>query len=199
VTIRRSSFVRNAAFFQGGALFSGGGTVTITNSTLAGNTALIGGGLANFRGSMTLRSSTVAHNQSEGVQTDGGSVEILNTILANNIDDFGDPHDCLGVITSQGHNLLGTLSGCMITLLANDLVGNPRLGPFQDTNRPGRSHFPLLPDSPAIDAGDPGQCPLRDQLGQPRVGICDIGAVEFQPTAPEAKGSLSKEDHRMDN
>jgi hypothetical protein len=41
--------------------------------------------------------------------------------------------------------------------------------------------FPLLPDSPAIDAGHDEVCPETDQLGQPRVGRCDIRAIEFQP------------------
>jgi hypothetical protein len=50
---------------------------------------------------------------------------------------------------------------------------------------PGQGYVPLLPTSPAIDAGPTHACPPTDQLGQPRVGPCDIGAVEFQPPAVE--------------
>jgi hypothetical protein len=45
---------------------------------------------------------------------------------------------------------------------------------------PGHGHFPLLPDSPAINANADEACPETDQLGQPRVRPCDIGAIEFQ-------------------
>jgi hypothetical protein len=51
---------------------------------------------------------------------------------------------------------------------------------------PGNGHFPLLPTSQAIDAGNAAVCPRRDQLGHRRVNIrgvgtsrCDIGAIEF--------------------
>jgi hypothetical protein len=37
----------------------------------------------------------------------------------------------------------------------------------------------LLPGSPAIDAGNDSVCPATEQLGAPRRGLCDIGAVEF--------------------
>ena len=53
---------------------------------------------------------------------------------------------------------------------------------------PGHGHFPLLSTSQAIDAGIDTACPLTDQLGQSRIGQCDIGAIEFQPsdTTPPA-------------
>jgi hypothetical protein len=47
---------------------------------------------------------------------------------------------------------------------------------------PGHGHFPLLQNSQAIDAGNDAACPTTDQLGQLRVGQCDIGAIEFQPS-----------------
>jgi hypothetical protein len=149
----------------GGAIWNSGGTVTILNTTLAGNTAPPpdnGGGLFNFSGTMTLQ----------------------NTILARNTAEAGGP-DCWGTVqgtvTSLGYNLLGDPTGCTITLLDTDLTGDPKLGDFTDDSTPGGGYFPLLPDSPAIDAGHDEVCPETDQLGQPRVGRCDIGAIEFQP------------------
>ena len=65
-------------------------------------------------------------------------------------------------------------------MAASDLTGDPGLGDFRDDGTPGRGHFPLLPASRAIEAGDDATCPPTDQLGQPRVGRCDIGAIEFQ-------------------
>src|SRR6516225_4357038 len=40
--------------------------------------------------------------------------------------------------------------------------------------------MPLLPGSPAIDAGTSTGAPASDQRGQPRVGAVDIGAFESQ-------------------
>jgi hypothetical protein len=64
------------------------------------------------------------------------------------------------------------------------------LGPLTNNGGPTLTHA-LLPNSPALDAGNPsppggggGACEAADQRGQPRGthGRCDIGA--FEPTAP---------------
>ena len=47
---------------------------------------------------------------------------------------------------------------------------------------PGKAFYPVLAGSPVIDRGNPNACLQSDQLGNFRVGICDIGAVEFQGT-----------------
>jgi hypothetical protein len=62
------------------------------------------------------------------------------------------------------------------------------LAAFTDDGTPGNGHFPLLQTSRVIDVGNDTACPLTDQLGQPRVGQCDIGAIEFQSsdTTPPA-------------
>ena len=39
----------------------------------------------------------------------------------------------------------------------------------------------MLPGSPAIDAGNDAACSATDQLDTPRLGACDIGAIEFYP------------------
>jgi hypothetical protein len=92
-------------------------------------------------------------------------------------------NDCRGSVTSLGHNLIETTAGCDIIPQATDLVGqDPLLGVFTDEEVPGRGHFPLMPGSPAISAADADVCPFTDQLGQPRGGVCDIGAIEFQAT-----------------
>ena len=83
-------------------------------------------------------------------------------------------------VTSLGNNLIGDPTGCTITLLPSDLTGDPGFGPFTDNGRPGNGHFPLLPTSQAIDAGNDAVCPRTDQLGQRRLGPCDIGAIAFR-------------------
>jgi hypothetical protein len=54
------------------------------------------------------------------------------------------------------------------------------LDAFTDNGRPGTGHFPLLPTSQAIEAGNDALCPRTDQLGRRRIGPCDIGAIEFR-------------------
>jgi hypothetical protein len=68
---------------------------------------------------------------------------------------------------------------------------DPRLGDLVDTGQAGGGYFPLLPDSPAIDAGNNDVCPPKDQLDNPRVDgngdgtvTCDIGAFEFEGALP---------------
>jgi hypothetical protein len=56
----------------------------------------------------------------------GGTVLVQNTILALNSEGSPSlPSDCRGMITSQGHNLIGDTTGCTITLRATDLTGDP--------------------------------------------------------------------------
>jgi hypothetical protein len=162
LTIVTTTFARNHAVVEGGGLF--GRMVTLTNVTLTDNFGGRGGGLA-------------------------GSAVLLNTLLARNTSmdlpslGFRSP-DCVGHIISLGANLLGDPTGCTITLRAADRTGDLGAGGFTSDGTAGRGHVPLLQDSPAVDAGNPAFCPPTDQLGQRRVGVCDIGAVEFRPPTP---------------
>jgi hypothetical protein len=185
--ITESALVGNTAQIEGGVLDTGAGTVTISTSTLAGN--MVGdacSAIAN-RGTLTLTNSTIAGN-TVGLDFGAlcaftGTVTMQNTLLADNTNGiFGGNRgtDCLGVVTSVGHNLIGDPRDCTITLQPSDLTGDPGLGPFTDNGRPGNGHFPLLPTSQAIDAGNKAGCPRRDQLGRLRLGPCDIGAIEFR-------------------
>jgi hypothetical protein len=113
---------------------------------------------------------------------------LQNTILALNTVATTHADDCDGDVTSLGTNLIGDPTGCTITLQSSDLTGAPGLDAFTDDGTPGNGHFPLVPASQAINKGNDAACPPTDQLGQPRVGRCDIGAIEFQPrdTTPPA-------------
>jgi hypothetical protein len=171
-----------------------GGTMVITNTTVSANrnSADLGGGgiggIANRGGTLFLTNSTLADNSGGrgGIRQQSGTVLLLNTILAQNIDtgpfspDLFPAPDCAGSITSLGTNLIGDPTGCTITLQPSDLTGDPGLDAFTDNGRPGKGHFPLLPTSQALDAGNDALCPRTDQLGRRRVGPCDIGAIEFR-------------------
>jgi hypothetical protein len=180
----RADFGMNVSAIAG---FLNAGGAILTNTTIARSCCERGGGLANRgTGIVILTNSTLADNLSEGLTNFGaeGTVVLTNTILARNNSDCGGP------VTSLGHNLIGDVpTGCMINnnapgtlpnLQPTDLTGDPGLGPFTDDGTPGNGHFPLLAGSQAIDAGNDAFCPFTDQLGDPRVGHCDIGAIEFR-------------------
>ena|GEM_PF-1950084 len=187
----------------GGGIGNAGGSVEIVNSTIAKNTAggglgFGGGGLWNGGGGqVSITSSTIRENQVSfanafslggGIENEGGTVRIQNTIIAGNtIPGENTPitatADCFGTITSVGNNLVGDPSGCDINLQPSDLMGDPGLGSLVGTGEddlPGRAYYPVLTGSPLIDKGNPNACLQTDQLGNLRVGICDIGAVEFR-------------------
>jgi hypothetical protein len=187
--IVNSTVAHNFAETTGG--IANGGTLTILNSTIAENGQRnlagtdSGGGITNG-GMLTVINSTISGNTTEfghggGITSGGGTVQLQNTILALNTALNGTGGDCLGAVSSLGNNLIGDPTNCTITLLPSDLTGDPGLDAFTDNGTPGNGHFPLLPDSAAIDAGNDAACPSTDQLGEPRVGPCDIGAIEFQP------------------
>jgi uncharacterized repeat protein (TIGR01451 family) len=79
---------------------------------------------------------------------------------------------------------LATRPDGTVTLQPSDLRGDPDLDAYADDGLPGHGHYPPLPDSRVLNAGNDAACPPQDQLGSPRAGTCDIGAVEFQPLLP---------------
>lgn len=177
------------------------GTLTVTNSTISGNSAkLDGGGIySSSAGVTSMNATTIAGNvaDSDGngsgdgggiASVSGGTSTLKNTLLGDNRDAGGEAPDCAGTLTSNGHNLIETLTGCTV---AGEEDGNvtgqdPRLGPLQDNGGPTLTQA-LLAGSPAIDAGDPATCPATDQRGveRPQGQACDIGAYEAETVAEE--------------
>ncbi|MGH2389592.1 MAG: choice-of-anchor Q domain-containing protein, partial [Chloroflexota bacterium] len=205
-----AAFIFGPVSSEGGGIFTyDSGSVTLTDSTVSGNTAEgagnVGGGAGIYaNGSLTLISSTVSGNTA--TSTNGGSGAgggiiagtgtLRDTILAGNTADAGP--DCSGTLTTQGYNLLGNSSGCagLTDGMNGDHVGtstapiDPRFSPLAANGGPTQTQA-LLPGSPAIDAGNPVGCTdvsgallTTDQRGFPRPspagGRCDIGAYEVQ-------------------
>jgi hypothetical protein len=205
LVISHSTVADNTRVTSCGGITNEGGTTHVINTTIANNAAQRhAGGICNIGGTMTLTNTTVAGNITgidvpirAGITNfvwNGpvGIVELQNTIVASNlVRDYSADEpviighsDCAGPITSLGNNLIGTLDGCALMPQSTDRFGDPGLGAYKDSGAPGGGHFPLLATSPAIDTGNDNVCssnPLlaTDQLGQPRSGICDMGAVEF--------------------
>lgn len=199
MTISNSTISGNSSGTDGGGASNIGGTLLeITNSTISGNLAARHGAGLSGNGLTKLNNVTVTNNTADndndgtgdggGIAAFGGFI-LKNTLLAGNTDRGGQAPDCsLASISSNGHNLVGNVTGCGFPAFAGnlDLVGtgvspiNPTLGLLQDNGGPTQTHA-LLPGSPAINAGTNDGCPPTDQRGitRPQGGTCDIGAFEF--------------------
>ncbi|MBM4247271.1 MAG: right-handed parallel beta-helix repeat-containing protein [Deltaproteobacteria bacterium] len=200
VTLRRVTVSGNGSAggtfgFGGGIDVSpifGGADLTIDSTTISGNSAPASGGGIYVRGPLPhgqrvrISRSTITGNTagSNGTGSGGGiaapadNVDLIDTIVAGNVDQSGAAPDCTGALLSQGHNLIGSTAGCAITTAAGDITGvAPLLGPLADNGGPTATHLPLA-GSPALDAADPASCGVPDQRFRARTAACDIGAVE---------------------
>lgn len=191
--LENSSIENNVAGDYNGGISNWYGLLTAVNSTISGNSARnSGGAILNYEGDVNLANSTVSDNSvymdGGGIWNQGGEIVSKNSILAGNRAETGLSQDCdgAGEFVSLGYNLLGDMSGCVYTASTGDLAGlDASLGPL--VGLPGQPRYhPLLPTSPAIEAGDPAGCVdfqgsslESDQRGAARVGCCDIGAYEY--------------------
>jgi hypothetical protein len=119
-----------------------------------------------------------------GINSFNGTTTLTNTLVAGNT---GHNPDINGVISGT-HNLIGDGTGMsgVTDGTSGNLVGHPALtGPLGTYGGPTQT-IPLLPGSPAIDAGTATGAPATDQRGKPRVNAPDIGAFESQasPSPP---------------
>ena len=191
----------------GGAGWWNSGTGLAVNCTISSNTLRsgAGGGLRN-EGDITLLSCTLVGNRAGeaadappvvGGAFNSGTFRSRNSIIAGNANLptlFGPllpatGPDFNGVLVSQGFNLLGNTTDCIITGVTTGNLLNvlPVLGPLQDNGGASPTHA-LQIGSPALDAGDPAGFPATDQRELPRptdgngdcVGRPDIGASERQ-------------------
>jgi len=205
VTVSDSTISGNAASGFGGAFLNsaaqGPATLTISNSTLSGNTAGRGAAIHNSgvtgSGAVTLQNCTFSGNSSPlgGIYNDGASanVTLRNTILsagaagANTVSGNG------ATVSSQGYNLSSdamggdssTAPGGLLNQPGDQRNKDPILDPagLQDNGGPTPT-LALLADSPAINAGNGTNAPSLDQRGFGRSGVVDIGAFEFDGIGP---------------
>ena len=162
-------------------------TISGNIATTFGGSAY-GGGIIdyNYGGvepTVTLTNSTVAGNSEPGILAyDGGgpaTIYLQNTIVTSNqtqdLADFGpNPH-----VISRGHNLTGGDGGGYFTQPGDQINTNPKLTSLGNYGGTTQTLYPN-PGSPAIDAGDDTAAPASDQRGvlRPYGAHVDIGAVE---------------------
>jgi CSLREA domain-containing protein len=179
----------------GGAVHNQG-TFTCINSTLSGNTADLEGGALSNTGTSRLHNCTVTDNATldratGAIRVFSGAVIVRNTIVAGQ---RNDQPSCNGTLTSEGFNLLGTMSLCTLVGGSGDQTNvSPGLGALLFEGGRTRVHMPGS-GSLALDRGNPaepdpaaGACEYIDQRGvvmRPTdsngdgIARCDVGAVE---------------------
>ena len=177
----------NTGLAGSGGIENYDGIVTLTNSTVSGNTACDSGGgiFMQPAGMLVAYNVTITGNHANsavilsicpnfggntsgtggGIKRTGGVVNMRNTIIALNVhvdkNGFAVDDDCSGMLGTLSYSLLTTEEGCTITN-DNTITGqNPKLGPLADNGGPTLTHA-LKEDSPAIDAGNLSGCKDAD-------------------------------------
>ena len=147
----------------------------ITNCTFSGNSAGSGSGI-----------------YCQGDTT----VAVGNTIFKSGAS--GENIYSAAHFVSAGHNLSNDAAGGDNGVGPGGLLNqpgdirntNPQIGPLADNGGPTKT-MALLPNSPAIDAGNDANAPPRDQRGYLRNGTSDIGAFEFDGIIPTQLDNIS--------
>jgi len=181
----------------GGIYVFDDGALTLTNSTISGNHAMIRAGGVTSDGALVVVNTTITGNVTDvpvfanlaqGLHC-GDPCQLRNSIIAGNgvSGAWGVPGDTSGTITSNGHNIIGKTTDnsgnpmTVVTATTGDQfdVGAAvvALGPLASNGGPTPTHA-LLPGSIAIDGGESGAL-TTDQRGETRP--CDQAAVANAP------------------
>jgi hypothetical protein len=200
MTVVDSLIARNTGEGVGGMIASAGAT-TLSNSTVADNTAVagdsglltgplvFGGGVVNAAALLEIDHSTITGNRVAAgaallTGANLGSIAQLDpsTVVRSSVIGGSSGPSCGGPIDSNGHNVDADGS-CRFSGAGDRSRVDPRLASLADNGGPTDT-IALLAGSPAIDAGD--ACPGSDQRGASRAQgmACDAGALESPFTAP---------------
>jgi hypothetical protein len=171
-----------------------GGPIHISNSMIANNRGIDGGGIEFYGYGLqaTLTNDTIAANtatNSDPLPGDGGGGIVMdvspffgtdsinlaldNTVIAGNVSTNGFSDISAGAAPNPNtpyaiqaqYSAIGTATGFPLTDLGQNLIGVPLLlGPLGNNGGPTQT-VPLLAASPAIGVGDPAQNGTADQRG----------------------------------
>jgi hypothetical protein len=208
-TIDGSTIDGNSADGDGGgiykAVFSNYGDppppqdtrLTVRNSTISGNDAASGGGIASAR-PLYLSNSTVAFNSANdggggvmfrlaGIYDSSGVLDLQSSIIAPNVAGptatFAADLGADDVLAVSGANSLVMTADAAISLPGDTVAADPQLFPLAVNGGPTRTHA-LAATSPALDAGNNAAGLAFDQRGDGFARVsgsaADIGAFETQ-------------------
>ena len=167
---------------QGGGI-DNAGTMLVETSTISGGNAGVGGGVDNS-GQLAVTLSTVAGSVGGGLDNGGGAtLDLAGSIVA----DSTAGKDCTGPVMDAGYNLDYDGSCGLSAAVGSQANTNPLLGPLQNNGGPTETQAPET-NSPADGQIPYGTtaigttlCPGTDQRGvsRPQGTKCDEGAVEM--------------------
>ena len=185
-----SGNMASATAANGGGIYQNSDdNLTMTNVTLAENTAgNFGGGLYHYGRYAILTNVTIANNiagvagdalyeESPMTAENPGVIQMVNSVILGSANNCGG-----GLFDSLGHNLSrGTCAALAAASDRENYSSDLRLGPLMFNGGAPEMHTLLpLAGSPLINAADATRCTDHDQRGRARVGVCDIGAVEYE-------------------
>lgn len=178
-SVSSSTFSDNLASY-GGALAdsSGPGSFVISNSTFSGNRAHKFGGalILAIASTADIAHVTMVGNTAERASAIAGyedsSIRMRNSIVTGE-----QGYQCAGTLAENSDNFISDGS------CATALKGDPKLGGIAESDDGGPPYYPLLRNSPLINAVDCDPNLATDQIGTPRPQgkACDIGAIEYVP------------------
>jgi parallel beta-helix repeat protein/predicted outer membrane repeat protein len=182
-TVANSTLSYNVSGGDGGAIFQNAGASEVSFSTIVFNEAVTGGGISKQSGDTLVRSSIVSGNSASGAAP-----------------------DVAGIFESDGANILGTDTDSE-GWLATDVIGidaTKLVEPGLDPNGGVVITHALVPDSAAIDAGNPAslapagimddQRGLTREFAKPDVGSYEIRFFEVDLLADESDGNFAPGD-----
>ncbi len=182
---------------NGGGVQTGGGirnegTLTMSRTAVDGNSAFVGGGIANATGAMaTIQESTISRNAATGESGDGGGIftdgvlTLLNTTISGN-----------SAIDSGGGIRLNTSADVMI--LHSTVANNAGVNGAGIWNAAGEASFSnsivtnRIGGTPSSDLGynilgvDPGLGPLEDNGGRTATHALTAGSAAIDAGRPLA-------------
>ena len=169
LTVSNSTLSGNSASNFGGGIFNdahnSSATLTVNNSTLSGNSAAFGGGIFNTFGFVGSATLTIGST----ILNAGASGEnIFNGV---------------GTVASNGYNLSSDAAGGDGTTVPGGFLNatgdirntNPVLGPLANNGGPTFTHALLFSSSPAIDKGKNFTTATTDQRGPGFARTVDLG------------------------
>ena len=155
LVVANSTLSANASAWGGGGIHIMQAAAQLTNSTLAGNssTSIGGAGIYHQGTSLTVTNSTLAGNSTPwfggAIAVISGAVTLNNTIVADNT--ARDNVEISGAVTAN-YSLIDSAAGATISGTGYIVGQAAQLGPLANHGGPTQT-MPLLPGSPAIDAG----------------------------------------------
>jgi len=181
--------------------------LNIHNSTIANNTANLGGGVFSYNNAQNevhISNSTIAYNESGfrgsggGLAIGSGLATVSSSIIARNTSASPANQNCSvdpGAILDSGGYNLEDQTDCGFTKEGDEQDVDAGLDELS-FNGGETPTIALLSDSPARDSG-PVECPADDQRGESRPkGLgCDKGAFEADPPPYRDIASAGPVDH----